>query len=194
MRIGYDIDETLFPFMPRLIEFLARQGIKVPSYEQTHSFNLWEVWECEKDESFRRVNLFYDSPEFLELQSFPGAFGLLSQLKQSHQQYAITSRPARMAFATRFQVEGHLPGCLVDIRHTEQYTLDAQGQEKVTKGTVCKSLGINLFVEDAHHHAEEIASQGVRVLLLPRPWNIGRGVPDGVTRISDLRDVLNYVR
>ena len=52
-----------------------------------------------------------------------------------------------MAFATRFQVEGHLPGCLVDIRHTEQYTLDAQGQEKVTKGTVCKSLGINLLLK-----------------------------------------------
>ena len=70
MRIGYDIDETLFPFMPRLIEFLARQGIKVPSYEQTHSFNLWEVWECEKDESFRRVNLFTTLQNFWNFNLF----------------------------------------------------------------------------------------------------------------------------
>ncbi|HLC54657.1 MAG TPA: hypothetical protein VJK07_03475 [Candidatus Nanoarchaeia archaeon] len=193
MRIGYDIDETLFPFMPPLIKFLAGRGIIVPSYERTHSFDLWKVWECTREEAFKLVNLFYDSKEFLELQPDPGALDLLSKLRQSHQQYAITSRPARMAPATLFQVGKHLPQCIMGVHHTGQYTLHSHGNEAATKGTVCHDLGIELFVEDALHHAEEIASHGVRVLLLPRPWNIGKPVAKGVIRIPDLSAVLDYV-
>lgn len=194
MIIGYDLDETLFPFMPPLIDFLKRNGITVPPYEETHSFDLWEVWGCTKEESFRRVHLFYDSPEFANLAPFPEGPRILKRLQAcTRRQFSATSRSAHVRDITSRQVALNYDGLLDSVYHSQQYTLVHHGNERVTKGTICKDQGADLFVDDALHHAEEIASRGVPVLLLSRPWNRGKSVPSGVTRVSCLEDVAAYV-
>lgn len=193
MRIGYDVDETLIPFMPALLSFLTMQGFKVPAYEETHSFDLWKPWNCSPEESFRRVQLFFNSHSFQGLEPFPEAFDVLSTLGASHSQIAITSRPGDLESVTRLQLDRGLPQCLGPIYHTGQYRYSSSDLPTVTKGVLCLSLGVDLFVDDALHHVQEIVSQGIPVLVPTRPWNTGHPLPKGAYRIKDLREVPDYV-
>jgi hypothetical protein len=193
MRIGYDVDETLIPFMPALLSFLTIEGFKVPPYEGTHSFDLWKPWDCSPEESFRRVWLFFNSHSFQSLEPFPEAFDVLSTLRANHSQIAITSRPGALESVTRLQLDRGLPQCLGSIHHTDQYRRSSSDPPIITKGGLCRSLGVDLFVDDALHHVQEIVSQGIPVLVPTRPWNTGHPLPKGAYRIKDLREVPDYV-
>lgn len=195
MNLGIDIDESSLAFLPPLIDFLSTQGIVVPPYEETYSFDLERVWGCSREEAFHRVHLFYASREFLHLDGpISGAAVAFRRLSQNHVLYQITSRSSDISFITRIQVERAFPGCVTDVLHTNQYSLEAlRSPANTTKGSLCRSQGIDLFVEDALHHAAEIASHGVPVLLLPRPWNYGKSVPTGVTRVANWDMIVEYV-
>ncbi len=196
MRIGFDLDETLAPFMPHLITYLHRQGINVPSYEETFSFNLWEVWGCTPEESRRRVFDFYHSPDFSELRPYPDVSPLLAHLfRQGHEHHAIKARPDSMWERTDAFFRNHLPNLFSGVHLTGQYSPTPSATSKSrTKGVLSCELGLDLFVEDSLHHATEVASKGVsRVFLMTRPWNQGHVVPEGVSRISSLGEICSYV-
>jgi len=192
MNIGWDVDETLLEFVKPLVDFLATQRISVPSYEKTYCYDLWRVWDCTKKEAFRQVGLFYGSPAFLGINAYEGLPELVHDLSKRHKHYAITSRSSSLEIVTRTQIERNFPDLFADVLHTGQYSLDS-GNGMDTKGTLAKKLGIKLFIEDSLSHAEEVASYGVRVLLLTRPWNVVSEVPLGVTRIDDLREIPRYI-
>lgn len=186
MRIAYDVDEVLLPFVRQMVSFLGTQGINVSSFDQTHSFDLHQVWGCTSEESGRRVQLFYNSSEFRALRPYPEAHYVLHVLADN-EQFAITSRHPRLEALTQSQLDpfGH---ALTSIYHTGQYTTDGS-KPSTSKALIAAELGIQVFVEDALHHAQEIALTGIPVLLLTRPWNAGKPLPDGVTRIRSLEEV-----
>lgn len=194
MRIGIDIDETLAVFMPTFIDYLRARGVSVPSYEDTHSFNLWEPWKCSREEISKRVVEFYGSDAFRNLPTFPDALRVVPSLAREHELHAITSRCPSTQSLTQEWIRRHFPECFTSVTHTDQYSasLNSASAQK-TKGGVSRELGIELFVEDALHHATECASQGIRVLLLPRPWNQGKEVPTHVERVTDWHGVRFYV-
>lgn len=196
MRIGFDLDETLAPFMPALIRYLRKQGLKIPSYEETFSFDLWEVWGCTREESSRRVFDFYHSPDFLELRPYPEVPSLLTRLsRQGHEHYAITARPTSMAERTSLFFRNHLPDLFSGVHLTGQYSLSSSSLPSPrTKGLLSCELGLDFFVDDSLPHVAEIASKGVsQVFLMTRPWNENRALPAGVSRIFSLADILPYV-
>ncbi len=195
MIIGSDIDETLLSFMGPLIRFLREEkGIIVPDLGSTHTFDLDKVWGCTREEAFSRVHDFYNSSDFLKLQAVPYASDAVYRMSRHHSIYGITSRTKEISLATLTQLESNFPGCFENVFHTSQYSMAAlNGVATLTKGDLCKRLGVEIFVEDAIHHAEQIASPETRVLLLPQPWNAGRSVPEGVVRVADWNEVERYV-
>src|SRR3989344_6973205 len=137
MIIGWDIDETLLEFVKPLVDFLATQGISVPSYEKTYCYDLWRVWDCTKKEAFRRVGLYYDSPAFLGINAYEGLPKLARDFSGTHEQYAITSRSSSLEIVTRTQIGRNFPDLFADVLNTGQYSLDA-GNGMDTKGTLVK--------------------------------------------------------
>ncbi|MEK6858480.1 MAG: hypothetical protein AABX53_01050 [Nanoarchaeota archaeon] len=195
MRIGFDLDETLAPFMPPLIGYLHGKGIMVPPYEETSSFNLWEAWGCTLEESYQRVFDFYHSPAFLELRPYPEVPSLLAHLlQQGHEPYVITARPDSMMERTHAFFRRHLPNLFSGVHLTGQYASTSSASIARTKGVLSCELGLDLFVDDSLHHVAEVVSKGVsRVFLMTRPWNEGHVVPEGVSRIFSLEEAFSDV-
>ena len=183
LNIGFDCDESIFNFMRPLNEFLLERGIDVPDYEDIHTFDLWKVWECTREEAFRRVDMFYNSEAVKEITPRDGAREAIANVCPPNTGTVVTSRPIYTADVTRYSFAKHFPTLFKEIHHTDQYSLHLTGADiKVTKGTIARDKKYDFFVEDALHHAIEIASHGVQVFLLPTPWNRGKPVPPGVTR------------
>ncbi len=183
LKAGIDCDETVFNFMYHLNSFLRANGLPFVPREQQRTFDLWDLWGCSRDEAFRRVELFYESGEIKELTPRSGAVEAFERLFPPHRATIVTSRPKYMVKATKHIFAKHLPGRVDKIYHTDQYTKHLVAEDvKVTKGTIAKALGLDMFVEDALHHAEEIASHGIPVYLLNCPWNESKPTSPLITR------------
>ena len=62
-------------------------------------------------------------------------------------------------------------------------------RDKKSKAQVCKSLGVDVFIEDALEHALPLANNGIPVLLFDRPWNRGQE-PANTTRVFSWSGIL----
>lgn len=190
MRIGIDIDGTVTEIIVPLVRFLHGRGIKVPSYEETVDYDLSKLWKCSSEEMVRRVFDFYNSAEFRILQPMAGVRDAFARLFPPHESYPITSRPDFVEPITRDFFNKHLGGRCKVIYHLGEFGGDGCGE---TKGSVAERLKLDLFVEDALHNAEEIASRGIPVLLMSQPWNIDRALSNRVMRVNSWDDVVKYV-
>jgi len=110
LRIGLDVDGSVTDFVSPLISYLDGVGIKVPTYEDTHDFDLKNVWRCTREEAVRRVNLFLNSQEFTFLTPMPGVREAFDLLFPPHVGYPITSRPEGVEHITRDFFDRHLDG------------------------------------------------------------------------------------
>ncbi len=191
MNIGYDVDGVVVEIMRPMVKFLASRGIVVPPYEKTHDHNLTRIWGCEPAEVSRRIGLFYASTEFANLEPVDGAVSAFASLFPPHDAHGITARPEGIKDTTFgfFQRYFQNHGDIHHLGHHGDGSLSGR-----TKGQVAKELGLDLFVEDAPMNAQDVASYGVPVLLVSRPWNASFELPLGVTRVSGWEDVLKYVR
>lgn len=170
--VGFDIDETLADLMTGMIDFLNARGYNVPSRDGTHSFDLWKVWNCEREESFRRVEEYQKSGGYRILNRIEGALEVVREIKRrGHRLVAITSRPAFAVADTEEWMAENFPDCFEGIYYSQQYS-KLVISNPVTKGDLCAQFGVGLYVEDAHHHALEVAQKGTDVCwLYKQPWN-----------------------
>jgi len=188
-EIGVDVDETVVPFVKPAVEFLRGIGIHVPSYEETPDFNLAVAWKCPGEEAIKRVNLFLRSDEFASLTPLPGAKDAFSRLFPPHNYHTITSRPDGVEPITRKFFDEHLGGRYKSIHHLGNY----EHKRNTTKAEVANRLGLDLFIEDTYPEAIAIAKTGIPVLLMNRPWNVGREISDGITRVNDWDEIVRYI-
>ncbi len=190
MNIGYDVDGVVVEMMHPMVEFLRRQEIIVPRYEDTFTHDLTRVWQCSREEVSRRIGLFYDSSEFKELSPIEGVARTFRNLFPPHTAHGITARPSHVKDTTLGFFGKHFQN------YGEVHHLGHHGDGSLTgrtKGEVAKELSLDLFIEDAPANALDVASQGIPVLLVSRPWNVNFELPQGVTRVSGWNDVLDYV-
>ncbi len=190
LLIGVDVDGTLVECIGPMADCLKRHGIVVPGYKETYDYDLSKVWKCSAKEAVRRVNLFYASDEFQKMTPIEGVREAFLKLFPPHTAYPITARPQRVENVTRDFFHAYFDGRYEELYHLHHY----DGTGKISKGEIAKKLRLDIFVEDALHQAEEIASHGIPVLLLTHPWNKNRPEPKGVKRINGGWDeVASYV-
>ena len=191
MNIGYDVDGVVVEIVKPMVDFLERQNIVVPKYEDTFTPHLTRVWKCNEGEVYRRIGLFYESPAFKELSPVEGVADAFRNLFPPHTAHGITARPEAIKRITLDFFEKHFEN------YGEIYHLGQNGDGSLTgrtKGQVAKELGLDLFVEDAPHNVIDVASYGIPVLLVSRPWNISFDLLEGVTRVDGWDDVLKYIK
>lgn len=58
------------------------------------------------------------------------------------------------------------------------------------KGAYCHSVAASYMIEDAPHHAEDVASYGIGVFLIDKPYNKGVRTRGGLWRVSHPMEIL----
>jgi len=61
-----------------------------------------------------------------------------------------------------------------------------------TKDKICREMGIDLIIEDNGEHSLNYAKNGIRVLLLDKPWNKGIS-HENIYRCLNWSDILEKV-
>jgi uncharacterized HAD superfamily protein len=189
MHIGLDLDEVLAGFIDQFVVYYnQRFGTKLrktdfTEYEMSHTLGRG------MEETTEIVYDFYDSLYFLGIPPVYGAINGVARLHDSHQVSVVTGRPAALEMKTRIWLEERFLNGFQHIVFGNHY---AREGISIEKSELCRSLSINLLVEDSPAYATECATAGIPVLLMDRPWNRNGPLPSNVTRVYDWEDVLDY--
>jgi uncharacterized protein len=173
--------------MDKLIEFYyLEKGIKL-SENDYHSYNWWETWGMNRQEAEKIDTEFKKSKFFDEIQIADGAFDTLKALSQSHALSIITSRPLEVKEKTLKWISGNLKGINLQVIHSG----DFWGNGK-SKPDICKEKEIGLMIEDHGEYALKCANNGIKVLLVDKPWN--RNVKhENIKRVGSWSEILSQI-
>ena len=167
--IGVDLDDVLMDFNAGLCAFHnAYYGTSLVKDDIT-SYHLEETWGCSRKEAISRVVQFYHSSEHEATPSVDGAIEVVRELQDNLVDFVIiTSRPESVREQTHLWLAGHFPTLVKKIYFTSHFY---HQETMVTKADVCRDLGVEVFIDDAPFHIEDVAVVVKRAILFDAPWN-----------------------
>jgi len=168
-RYGFDLDDVILNFMESFRVFHNENYGTSHELEDYTDFHLENIIDnCTGEEMRNRIDIFYNSHEHKNAEPIHGALEVLKKLSEKYELIIITAKPEELREQTISWLDTHLPNIFSEVVFTNHF--QGAGQKR-SKGDVCLELGIEAFVDDAIHNAENVASAGVPVLLLDAPWN-----------------------
>ncbi|MEX0930190.1 MAG: hypothetical protein WDZ79_00785 [Candidatus Paceibacterota bacterium] len=184
--LGLDFDDVIFAHNDALFAFQnERDGTSFTRDDIMH-YGLEKTWGCSREEAHTRVMRFFHSPDHFKTQPLPGSIEAVELLERSYDIHLITARSAEFLSQTQEWLQHYLP-ILADRLY---FTREVHGGESRPKSDVCKELGVSVFVDDALHHAEDLAPAVERVFLLDTPWNqTEEALPANVKRVYSWEEI-----
>ncbi len=153
----------------------------------------WEdIWGVDTEEVERRKQLFF-SDDIL------GGFGLVEEadvalcsLAASERLIAVTSRRANIQAITESWLKSK--DCDVFEQIIFATTFDEMGQKRTrSKAEICQEIAATHLIDDQPKHCRAVAEVGVTALLFGTyGWHRGEHLPEGVIRVANWREVLDY--
>lgn len=170
MRIGVDFDDILGDCNSALLKWHNKTHGTCYQYEDICVFDFAQVWGVSPQEAMGRFAAFIESPEHYMMQPVKHARESIEILEQHADLFVVTGRQENTDSITREWLERHFPNKFRDVIFTNHFGGTVE-QKVESKGDVCSRLELDVFVDDAPHHAESIAITHTRILLLDAPWN-----------------------
>ncbi|MEM5804655.1 MAG: hypothetical protein QXU82_02300 [Candidatus Aenigmatarchaeota archaeon] len=183
MLTAFDIDGVLANCADAINAFHNGAFATNLKYDDITHYDLWRIWKCSRIEGARRMEMFFDSHYFDEMQPYPEMKKVVRDYANRGKAITMTSRPARVEAKTNKWLETHYPKDFYANYHTgDKY--DSNGEcDYRSKELACEELGVDLLFEDCIETAVKVAEVGTDVMLVDRPWN--RYVPEGVAGAPD---------
>ena len=188
--IGVDFDDVIIDWNTALVAHYNSIHGTSHKREDILSYDLEKLWGGSKERAVRTVFDFYGSDQHAHIEPMPEALECISRLG-SYELVVITSRPESARATTEAWLRKNIPGLHERIYFTNQY--HGKESEKRDKASICKELGVDIFIDDAIHNAENIITAGIPVLLLDSPWNQTDTLPPLITRVFSWQEIVEKI-
>lgn len=186
--LGVDFDDVIFRCDKALEKFHnTRYGTEYVAEERT-TFTLEPVWNCSPEEVQRRLDEFSESEFHENADAVFGAREALERLNAAYDIAIVTGRADNSRDATVKWLEKNLFGLYREIHFANHRYGDPRRRR--SKSEILKELGVEVFVEDALHFAEDVAASGITVFLFDMPWN-RHETPEGAIRVHSWDEVVS---
>ncbi len=187
--IAVDFDDVVIETMiPFLKHYNDKYGVLVGP---EHVYNPHSpAWDVDFREVVTRAEYFHSTDQKENAQFIPTADKALTQLAKTSELHIITGRPETIAGITREIINKYFPDIFTSVNFTGIFATTS-----ITKSSICKQLGVTLFIDDHLGHAKDVASHGIDTLLFgDYPWNqTDDALPEHVRRVSGWDEVLSII-
>ena len=185
IRIGIDLDDVLLDFNRALCVFHNKNYKTNLHIEDITQWELWNIWNCSRDEAIQRVLDFYHSPEHRAGLPVFGAQAAIAHLAQRYELFVITSKPDFLEQYTKKWLCTHFGNNFAGLVFTNDFS-----NKKKLKSEICNELNISIFIDDAPTHIIDLHTSGKKVFVFDRPWN-QIDIPSETTRVFSWDDIVN---
>lgn len=187
--IGIDLDDVLLVCLPKIVEYHNRMhGTSVTAIT---TYDLEVLFGISVPVKNDRVHAFYLSDDHGRMSPVEGAQGAMRRLKETHRLHIITARGEVIRRRTEELILRYFPDTFEDM-HFIGYHITPSGK-RPSKSEVCRKIGARVFVDDALHHAADVAESGCKVFLPDQPWNQCGALPPRVTRVFSWEEIVRRI-
>lgn len=189
-KIAVDVDDVLLDFTCALFKFHNATYNTFLKRKDFVTYDLEKVFGVSFEEKTKRMDLFYESPYFLELVPVKGAQESLSELSKKNEIIIITSRPQFIQKETEKSLDKYFKNSYSDIFYSAGYYKPGG----IPKSKICLKQGVSFLVDDCLKFAVECDSLGISSFLMDTPWNQQNVEGTLITRVKGWKEILEKVK
>jgi hypothetical protein len=159
-KIAIDIDEVLVPFLSPMARYHGEKSGIRKTDKPKYSYVYRDIFNVTEKESQKMVQEFYKSAQFKVLQPIRGSQkAMLTIRRDAKKMYIVTGRQDVVREDTEIWIDKFFPGIFDDIILTNSYT-----PNEVKKVDICRSLNIDLIIDDNKSICDECVDSGMTAL------------------------------
>ncbi|MDO8623551.1 MAG: hypothetical protein Q7R52_04865 [archaeon] len=186
IKIGIDLDDVVFDFVPTFLEIYNEKYGKTILFEEFYTYNFPTVLSISLEETLNLIKLMILSKEIPLI--FKSDKSIM-QLSTKHEIFFITSRLVRET--TLGSLNKFFPNIKFEIIFSSNIYTNSPGK---TKAEICKENKIEIMIEDSKEYAFECAENGIKVFLLDKPWNKTCNKHENITRVKNWDEILEKLK
>jgi len=187
-KIGVDIDEILSETVQTFLGFYnARHGTNFV-LDEIIEYSFSRQFGISLEDEKRAIHEFFVSDEALHIPTLAGSIEAIQALSKENKLYAVSSRPTELIQSTTAWLNLYYPKCFTDVVLTNSHFDSTK-----TKSDVCRSLKLDIFIDDQIVFAEDCAQVCSVVYLLNKPWNQTSFSVDNIVRVMTWADILRKI-
>jgi len=199
MKIGCDLDEVLADFLGALMRFHNDKYNTQLKKADFKSYSFWEVWGGTKEQTIEKVDNFFTTNYFKNMQTIYGARDGIDFLKKNHELAIITSRPQHIAEQTIDWIKKYYPNSFSGIFFSQSIIRNIPergGDSRKTKLDFCNELELDIMIEDSLDFAKQCVTNKRQVYLLDTgyPYNQVKELPRGITRVYSWAELTKRIK
>jgi uncharacterized HAD superfamily protein len=191
MVIGLDFDDVLLDFHKAFYDYHNPLYGTNLCREQMTTYHIEDILGIPRSELEERIVNFYHSDHHDNADPVPGAYEAVRKLCTNNHCVIITSRPDHIKERTLSWLERHFGGLFKHVYFTNQFV--GRDGVKKTKSEACTELGVEVFVDDNHAYAVDVANGGKKALLFDAPWNRLADPHPNITRVHSWDHILEVL-
>lgn len=192
-NIGIDFDDVIIDSGTTICHYHNTKYNTKVTPKDLYTYEFQKVYGCDKDEMIDRIFKFYFTPEHKQTPPISGAIESIKRLIEYNNVFIVTGRPEGVKKQTEEWLREHLPELSSKVYFTGYFYEEDKKPDGITKKSICKDLEIDIFIEDAPVHVENVAPAVNRVFMLDTPWNQDyKDYPSNVKRVFSWKEILSY--
>ena len=181
LSIGFHCDDVLIPFSESVLEYCNGLYKADMTLEDLHSYNLSECisrrLKISNEKAYDAIVEFCNS-QLPDVKPYDDAIkGIEKIVGDGHEAYMISKRREEIQKLTEDMVNRYFPNKFLGVYLTNE---SSSGGRRISKSEVIRRFELDAFVEDCLETCEEIAEKGTDVIMLEKPWNVGRDIKPGL--------------
>jgi len=185
MKIGIDLDDVVFEFTKAFLDFYFKKHGKLIRFEDVNTYYFEDIFDLPLEEVINMIKEMVSEGINESMLVCDCAKESILNLANEHEIIFLTSRIAREG--TLESLNNLFPNMRFRLIYSSNSYAKINGK---TKGDLCGEEGINIMIEDNKDYADEIASQGIKVFLLDKPWNQDYKDHENISKVYHWNEIL----
>ncbi len=183
-NIGIDIDGVILDTVEVYLNYIERVTGKKYCQEDITEYLFENCVDITEEEMSMALGKMIEDDIWGEIPFYPEALKSLRHIGTKKNLYIKTSRPEVARESTLQWIKEH------DIPVRRAVFTDMESKLSYIKD---ENIKLDCFVEDRFKFALEVAGDGVKVLLVDRPWNKKYKLENGIVRVKNWNQILDII-
>lgn len=188
LRIGIDIDEVLAEFVDAFLIFYNSKNNTNFKKSEIYDYHLPIPLNTTLENVVEHIEYLTNNNFYSTLDIVEGSIESIKKLKENDL-FIVSARPGHVKDDTIKWVDKYYQNSFKEIH----LVADKHGDYNFSKGDFATELGIKIFIEDSLKNSLDIASHGIHVILLDKPWNQEANLPENIYRVKDWNEILEKI-
>jgi len=189
MRIGIDLDDTIWKFHEKFFEFYNEKYGTNYSIEEYKIYNMDIFLGLSEIETANLFNEYESLEKYKKLPFLDLVRESLLELDKEHDIYFIT---ARSDFTKDLVKER-----LFDVFNREMpvyFQYDNDRNKLWDKADFCIENKIEIMIDDGYHNLVKCSNNGIKCFLISYAWNKEKELNENIVRVNNWEEIMEKIK